>query len=52
MTHLLLEGTTIQLGFFHFYFGEKKILRGICMLKFKLIRLFKITLLGEATGLL
>ena len=52
MIHLLLEGTTIQLGFFHFYFGEKKILRGICMLNFKLIRLFKITLLGEATGLL
>lgn len=38
--------------FSHFYFGEKKILRGICMLNFKLIRLFKIMLLGEATGLL
>ena len=41
-------------GFFFFHFEGKKILilRGICMLNFKLIRLLKITLLGEATGLL
>lgn len=40
--------------FFSFLFWGKNILilRGICMLNFKLIRLLKITLLGEATGLL
>jgi len=40
--------------FFFFILREKKILilRGIYMLNFKLIRLLKITLLGEATGLL
>lgn len=40
-------------GFFFPFEGKKiLILRGICMLNFKLIRLLKITLLGEATGLL
>lgn len=53
MTHLLLEGTIMQLVFFFHFEGKKiLILRGICMLNFKLIRLLKITLLGEATGLL